>query len=204
MGKEDKSSDSKLGKSRKRLRESGSQTDEDVEYVEPRGSASARLDEMNAKLDKVLVACGEIESLRKEVPELREVKSLKESVEFAETEISSLKAKMAQTSTTVEGNSKDIESLDADVEMLKRRNIKLEAYTRWENITIFNIKEEPDENVEERVRSLFVTKLQIPPEVFKAIRFERVHRIPTHVILGLTCLYVTHTSVVCTYTLPIC
>ena len=26
----------------------------------------------------------------------------------------------------------------------------------------------------------------------------------THVILGLTCLYVTHMSVVCTYTLPIC
>ena len=64
--------------------------------MEPGGSASARLDEMNAKLDKVLVACGEIESLRKEVRELREeVKSLKESMEFAETEISSLKAKMA-------------------------------------------------------------------------------------------------------------
>ena len=26
----------------------------------------------------------------------------------------------------------------------------------------------------------------------------------THVILGLTCLYVTHMSVLCTYTLPIC
>ena len=148
--------------------------------MEPGGSASARLDEMNAKLDKVLVACGEIESLRKEVRELREeVKSLKESMEFAETEISSLKAKMAQTSTTVEDNSEDIESLDADVEMLKRRNIKLEAYTRRENIRIFNIKDEPDENVEERVRSLFVTKLQIPPEAVKAIRFERVHSIPT-------------------------
>ena len=87
--------------------------------------------------------------------------------------------KMVQTSTTVEDNSEDIESLDADVEMLKQRNIKLEAYTRRENIRIFNIKEEPDENVEERVRSLFVTKLQIPPEAVKAIRFERVHRIST-------------------------
>ena len=96
MKKGAKSSDSKHGGSRKGLRESGSQTDKDAEHVEQGGLASARLDEMNAKLDKVLVACGEIESLRKEVRELREeVKSLKESMEFAETEISSLKANMA-------------------------------------------------------------------------------------------------------------
>ena len=176
--KEGKVSDSKRGESRKRLRDGGSQTDEE-DLMACGRSTSARLDEMNAKLDKVLAACGEIESLKKEIFELRGVlNSLKESLEFAEKEITSLKTEMAETSTTVKENGEDIESFDADIEALKRRNIKLEAYTRCENIRIFNIKEESDENTEEQVRNLFVAKLQIPQKDVNAIRFEGVHRIP--------------------------
>ena len=67
---EENASDAKHGESLKRLREGGSQTDED-DLVAPRRSTSARLDEMNAKLDKVLTACGEIESLKKEISELK-------------------------------------------------------------------------------------------------------------------------------------
>ena len=134
-------------------------------------STSARLDEMNAKLDKVLAVCGEIESLKKEIGELKgELKDLKEII--------SLKAEMAETSTTVKENGEDMNSFDTDIEVLKRRNIKLEAYTRRENIRIYNIKEESDENTEEQVRNLFVAKLRIPQNDVDAIRFERVHRIP--------------------------
>lgn len=136
---------------------------------------------MNAKLDKVLAVCGEIESLKKEIcelkGELKELKGLKESLEFAEKEIISLKAEMAEISTTVKENGEDMNSFDTDIEALKRRNIKLEAYTRRENIRIYNIKEESDENTEEQVRNLFVAKLRIPQND-DAIRFERVHRIP--------------------------
>jgi hypothetical protein len=46
--------------------------------------------------------------------------------------------------TTVEEISQDIESFDGDIEALKRRNIKLEPYTRREKIGIFNIEEETD------------------------------------------------------------
>ena len=56
----------------KRLRENGSQTDEDDEH--------ARLEEMNTKLDQVLTACGEIALLKDEIRKLRdEVKNLKQS-----------------------------------------------------------------------------------------------------------------------------
>ena len=47
----------------KRLRENGSQTDEDDEHVGVGGVMSARLEEMNTKLDQVLTACGEIGSV---------------------------------------------------------------------------------------------------------------------------------------------
>jgi len=44
---------------------------------------------------------------------------------------------------------------------------------------IYNANEELEENIEDVVRNLFVSKMQIPPEAVKAIRFERVLRIPT-------------------------
>ena len=74
--KEGKVSDSKPRESRKRLRDGRSQTDEEDLLASGR-STSARLDEMNAKLDIVLAACDESESPKKEIFELRELKSLK-------------------------------------------------------------------------------------------------------------------------------
>ena len=50
----------------KRLRENGSQTDEDDEHVGVGGVMSARLEEMNTKQDQVLTACGEIALLKDE------------------------------------------------------------------------------------------------------------------------------------------
>ena len=158
----------KRGESRKRLRESGSQTDDDIEHVEPELSTSHRLEEMKAKLHELLAACGEIKTLKNEICGLRrELKSLQDSLDFANQDIDTLKAGLAKTLETVEENVEDIESLDEDIEALKRRNIKLEAYTRRENVRIFNVKEEVEENTEEIVRNLKV----------KDIRFERVHRI---------------------------
>ena len=47
-----------------------------------------------------------------------------------------------KTSANVEENIEDIESLDTDIEALKRQN------TQRENIRIFNVKEEVEENTE--------------------------------------------------------
>ena len=65
--------------------------------------------------------------------------------------------------------------------MLKRRNIKLEAYTRRENIQIFNIAENEgeDRNTESLVRNVLREKMKIPKEDEEYIRFERIHRIAT-------------------------
>ena len=54
----------------------------------------------------------------------------------------------------------------------------MEAYTRRENVRIFNVKEEVDENTEVVERNLLEMKMQISLEKVKNIRFERVHRIP--------------------------
>ena len=80
------------------------------------------------------------------------MQGLKDSREFAEKEIERLRGKMTDTTTAIKEHSEDIEFF---------WNIKLEAYTRRENIKIFNVKEESVENTEELIRRT-VTKLQIP------------------------------------------
>ena len=81
--KEGKASDSKRGESRKRLRDGESQTDEEDLMASGR-STLVRLNKMNPKLDKVLAGHNKIESLKKEIGELKgELKSLKESLKFA-------------------------------------------------------------------------------------------------------------------------
>ena len=168
----------------KRLRENGSQTNEDDEHVGVGGVMSARLEEMNTKLDQVLTSCGEIALLKDEIRKLRdEVKNLKQSLQSAEEEIESLQESQKETSAQVKENNEDIDFLFEDIGALRRRNIKLEAYTRRENVRIFNVGEEEDENTEELVRSVFVANLKIPADKVYDIRFEQVHRISTIIIL---------------------
>ena len=65
---------------------------------------------------------------------------------------------------------------------LKRRNIKLEAYSRRENIKIFGIENERGEintRKEELVRIMMREKMNISEEDAEGFQFERVHRIPT-------------------------
>ena len=56
----------------RRMRENGSQTDEEDHVASTTLSRSTdiRLDKMNEKLDRVLSACQEIESLKSEIIEL--------------------------------------------------------------------------------------------------------------------------------------
>ena len=65
--------------------------------------------------------------------------------------------------------------------ILKRRNIKLEAYRRRQTLKLFNIEEKEDENVdtEEIVRKTLVEEMSISEEDVRIIRFERVHRMRT-------------------------
>ena len=113
----------------KRLRENGSQTDEDDEHVGVRGVMSALLEEMNTTLDEVLRASGEIAPLKDEIRKLRdEVNNLKQPLESAEEELQSLQESQKETSAQVKENNEDIEFLFEYTGALRLRNIKLEAY----------------------------------------------------------------------------
>ena len=80
----------------------------------------------------------------------------------------------------MEKNAEVFHSLEKEVLLLKRRNIRLEAYTRRESKKIVNMKEDEaalDVSTESLVRDMLRDKMKIPEEDVESIHFERIHRI---------------------------
>lgn len=124
--------------------------------------------EINSKLDKLFNVVFEFDSMKMRLIELEdESRKLKEVSEITASEISNLKTTTVYTCANMDATTRELNSLKEEVESLKRRNIKLEAYTRRENIKIFGIKEsagETNEKTEELVRVMLKEKMKIPGE----------------------------------------
>ena len=166
---------------RKRQRENGSHTDKEFDGGHC-CEASAKLLEMNAKLDKLLTLFGEIESLTTRLTNLKEEnKQRKEAANLTEQHITGLKTTQVYMGANMDKNAEEFHPLEKKVLLLKRRNIRLEAYTRRESIKIFNMKEDEaalDVSTEPLVCDTLRDKMKIPEDV-ESIRFQRVHRIVT-------------------------
>ena len=167
---------------RKRLRESGSQTDEDPLQEEDSSGhcCEAKFAEVNTKLDKILHSLTELEALKDKVSSLeKESKDLKENAELAHKEITDLKATVIYACSNVERLENELTLLQEELDYWKRRSIRLESHSRRENIKIFNVQKTADENTEAVVKKFLNENLKIPQNDVDVIRFERVHRLPT-------------------------
>ena len=112
-----------------------------------------------------------------------ENRKLKEASENTATEISNLKTTIVYTCTNMDATTRELNGLKEEVENLKRRNIRLEAYTRRESIKILGIQEpagETNEKTEELVRTMLEEKMKTPSDSVDNIRFEGVHRMATN------------------------
>ena len=171
------------GNKLKRRREEGSQTDDDLSGHCCDSSLAEQVAEINSKLDKLLNVVSEFDSMKTRLTELEEEnRTLKEASENTANEISNLKTTSVYTFANMDATTRELNNLKEEVEILKRRNIKLEAYTRRENMKIFGIKEsagETNEKTEELVRTMLTEKMKIPSDSVDDIRFERVHRMTT-------------------------
>ena len=97
---------------------------------------------MNAKLYKLLGLFSEMEDVKTRLAVVEsENKSLKETMKFINEDLEEVKTTSTGMGAITNKNTEDIESLERSFLSLKRRNIKLEAYTRRENIKIFNFEE---------------------------------------------------------------
>ena len=124
--------------------------------------------EISAKLDKILEVEAEFDAVKTRMAHLEEEnKQLKLAAENTAMEIKDLKITTVYAYNGLEENNQELNSLKEEVMNLRRRNIKLEAYTRRENIRIFGIEDERGESntrTEELVRIMTCAKMNIPKE----------------------------------------
>ena len=126
MSSKESQDSSKKGKSsRKRIRESGSQTDEEPESCGHCCDASRERSEMQAKLDKLLEVFAEFEKTKTRVAVLEEEnEKLKEAADSTATDISSLQTTAASTCHNMAATNDEVNSLKEEVLNLRRRNIR--------------------------------------------------------------------------------
>ena len=167
------------GNKLKRGREEGSQTDGDLSGRCCDSSLAEQVDEINSKLDKLFTVVSEFDSMKMRLTELEEeTRKLKEASENTANEISNLKMTSVYTFANMDAMTRESTGLTEEFEILKCCNIKLEAYTRRENLKIFGIKEsagETNEKTKELVHSMLTEKMKIPSDCVDKICFEHVH-----------------------------
>ena len=161
---------------RSRQRTSSSQTDEDLisEDCSHHGCSlcNTKLQQIEEKLDKVLLLLPEFEQRKKKIAQLEE------SLQFTQTEVEQLQKTVKSTSAELNEMKKKL----ASFEELERRQIRQECYTRRSNIKFFGIKDNDKESpsdTEETLRRFLTKEMKITRRDVDNIEFERVHRIPT-------------------------
>ena len=142
-----------------------------------KGSIDALTKTMEAGFDKVRA---EIEKLRQEfkheIVEMKhEIQSVKQSITFTQDEVDTLKEK-AETNTQImkgglEELNKKIVALEVQLNAEIEKNIKLEQYTRRENLRFNNIREEEGESL---IRNVIQNDMDIDTS---EIKFHAVHRV---------------------------
>ena len=109
--------------------------------------------------------------------------SLRTALKWANDEIEALKQNQTNAAEELSEVTEKVIKASREVDQLLRRNIKLEAQSRRNNMKFFNVRENEAEssfsNTEKVLRKLLVDKLKMPKEEVADVEFERVHRIPT-------------------------
>ena len=112
-------------------------------YVQPNNLKrilSQNMDALTSRIDEV---CNELKS---DVKILKEhVVDLDKSVENAWVEIDEIKSNMAANEEEVTELRNEVQALKDKLKEEKQRNIRLEQYTRRENLKLLNVPEREDE-----------------------------------------------------------
>ena len=179
LGKNDVSSRRRA----KRIREKGSQTDDDLEELpDYEGDATLKaLDDIRNKLESLLLLKPAVDDLKSVIAKLTEEnKQLMESLNFATKEIQEIKNAAAATEKVTASLRKENDQLKAEVDKLVCRNIRLEAQSRRSNFRVYGVRDSSHETpaeTEQVLRNVLIQQLQIPEEDVNNMSFDRVHRI---------------------------
>lgn len=134
------------GRRKKRIRERGSQTDDESEQHDHGCKmCNTKLTDIQDKLNKMLSLLPEIQTLKKRVTELeKEKEELKSSLELTQAEVEKVKSETSVVAAKLTTTSENINKVDE----LERRVIKQECFNRRNNIKFFGINDRESESPE--------------------------------------------------------
>ena len=118
------------------------------------------------------------QEFKHEIEEMKsEVKSLKESVRFTQDEVDTLKEDSKRNTEEMKEGLEDLSmrvaQLEKKLETAVKENIKLEQYTRRENLRFNNIAEQEGEDCKALIRGVIQNEMGIDAS---NINFHAVHR----------------------------
>ena len=119
------------------------------------------------------------QELKHEIEEMKsEVKSLKESVRFTQDEVDTLREDSKRNTEEMKEGLEDLSmrvaQLEKKLETAVEENIKLEQYTRRENLRFNNIAEQEGEDCKALIRGVIQNEMGIDAS---HIKFHAVHRV---------------------------
>ena len=188
LGKNDVSSRRRA----KRIREKGSQTDDDFEELpDHEGDATLKaLDDFRNKLESLLLLKPAVDDLKSVIAKLTEEnKQLMKSLNSATKEIQEIKIAAAATEKVTASLRKENDQLKAELDKLVCRNIRLEVQSRRSNFKVYGVRDSSHETpaeTEQVLRNVLIQQLQIPEEDVNNMSFERVHRISNTLAVNQT------------------
>lgn len=141
----------------------------------PQGQGS-----LEDKITKILEMVQSLPSIQEDIKNIStQLKEHQKSLDWLHEEVEDLKEKVskeaegqASLNTNMMANHGAIEECKSEINKLKMKLTKMEAYSRRDNLLFFGISEEKEENCTEKV-SLIITKHM----GLQNIKFTRVHRL---------------------------
>ncbi|XP_068749331.1 uncharacterized protein [Montipora capricornis] len=142
-----------------------------------RKAMEAGFDGLRSELDKLRY------ELKNDIDQIRiETQGLKQSLEFTQGDVSAMKEKaemdLQKTNEELDTLRKRITSLELQLQTEIENNIKLEQYTRRENLRFNNIEEIEGEDCKSVIHDIIKNDLGIDS---KNIKFHAVHRVGKNV-----------------------
>lgn len=132
-----------------------------------------------AKLEERTVALEDFQIYAsKQIDDMRDTTSfLDERTDAQNTDLQKANVKIKELTNKQQNLEEKIKKYENEIEQLKTKDLYLEAYSRRENILFLNIKEDPRENTEEKLRAFLRDDLGY--ENYDEVEFQRIHRNPS-------------------------
>lgn len=110
----------------------------------------------------------------------QDIKDLKTSLEFSQSQIESLQKENNEMHTKVLNLTTTIDSLKTENKLLKESILDIQCRSMRDNLVFSGIPEQTQDNPEQAIKDFMLSALKLSKETVNNITFHRVHRLGTN------------------------